>query len=39
MHPMFIAALFAIAETRTCTSIEEWTKNGGTYTQGNIIWP
>ena len=39
---MFTAALFTIARTwkqPRCPSTDEWIKNGGTYTQWNIIQP
>ena len=40
--PLFTAALFTIASTwkqPRCPSTDEWIKNGGTYTQWNIIQP
>ena len=43
MHPMFIAALFTIAnmwEQPKCSSIDEWMKKvWGIYVQGNITQP
>ena len=40
--PLFTAALFTIARTckqPRCPSTDEWIKDGGTYTQLNIIQP